>query len=314
MKKKLKAELVSLAHHILQMNATADYAAMQREAKNIYDTLTVLAFAERHFDGVKPTIGKADIIEALQNKDADEVEEIIEEVKVTPVPRLEKPAPSQDENVKRLEEIARANEIIFERARSRKAVPQTFQESRAQNNEVPAKQSKLHEPVMEKIKDMVAQMPPEADQIEDMFQEITGGQKTMKNDKDDIGEWGRLAEFEEKKPAPEKPEIKESPKEARHSAPIKREGYSESKQKSLNDRLNKGLSIGLNDRIVLIKYLFNGSTADYNRVLSQLNTQNSTAEAIRFIDQMVKPDYDNWDGKEVYEQRFKELVEKKFDD
>lgn len=83
-------------------------------------------------------------------------------------------------------------------------------------------------------------------------------------------------------------------------------------RKSLNDSLTKGLKIGLNDRIVFIKHLFNSSATDYNRVLSQLNTQRSWPEALQFIDQMVKSDYNNWAGKEVYELRFKEMVEKKF--
>ncbi|MGB3774440.1 MAG: hypothetical protein WA951_04215, partial [Leeuwenhoekiella sp.] len=86
----------------------------------------------------------------------------------------------------------------------------------------------------------------------------------------------------------------------------------EGARKSLNDRLTKGLKIGLNDRIVFIKHLFNGSASDYNRVLSQLNTQRSAQEALSFIDGMIKPDYNNWEGKELYEQRFKDLLEKKF--
>lgn len=44
---------------------------------------------------------------------------------------------------------------------------------------------------------MVAMMPSEADAIDDMFKEITG-QKYMKNDRNEIGEYGRMPEFEEK--------------------------------------------------------------------------------------------------------------------
>ncbi len=308
MKKKLRAELVSLAHHILQMNATANYTEMQVEAKKIYETLTVLAFAERHFDGIQPTIGKNDIIEALQVKDAGEVEEIMEVVKDTPKREEEvAPEPSRDENVRRLEEIARANELIFERARSKKPAPQVNEGNQQKNKQANPTQSSLHEPLIEKIKDMVAQMPPEADEIEDMFQEITGREETMKNDKDDIGEFGRLAEFEEKNNNVEEPKKK-------IASTADRETAAEPKQKSLNDRLNKRLSIGLNDRIVFIKHLFNGSASDYNRVLSQLNTQNSRGDALQFIDEMVKPDYNYWENKEVHEARFKGLVEKRFDD
>ncbi|MBF0694624.1 MAG: hypothetical protein IR153_06165 [Flavobacterium sp.] len=81
---------------------------------------------------------------------------------------------------------------------------------------------------------------------------------------------------------------------------------------SLNDRLSKGITVGLNDRIAFVKHLFNNSTEDYNRVLSQLITFDSFAEAQEFIDQMVKPDYNDWHGKDEYAARFMELIEKKF--
>ena len=311
MKKKLRAELVSLAHRILQMNAEANYAEMKREAQHIYETLSVLAFAERHFDGVQPTIGKSDIIVALQAKDEQELNEIIEEIRAPEVPRLEKPAPLADDNVKRLEEIAKANELIFEKARSKKTPAPITDQYRPNSAEVNKNQDSLHEPVIEKIKDMVAQMPPEADAIEDMFQEITSGQNTIKNDKDDIGEYGRLAQFEKKEDRPEKSRAEENRPEI-NKKPIAKPQTAEPRQKSLNDSLNKSLSIGLNDRIVFIKHLFSGSATDYNRVLSQLNTQHSWQDALHFIDNMIKPDYNNWKGKEVYEHRFKELIEKKF--
>lgn len=82
--------------------------------------------------------------------------------------------------------------------------------------------------------------------------------------------------------------------------------------KSLNDSLSKSISLGLNDRIAFEKNLFGGSTDDLNRVLSQLNTINTYEEAKSFIDELVKPDYNNWEGKEEYEERFMAIVEKKF--
>ena len=81
---------------------------------------------------------------------------------------------------------------------------------------------------------------------------------------------------------------------------------------SLNDRLNKGISIGLNDRIAFVKNLFAGSNEDYNRVMSQLNTIDNYPETVSFIENMVKPDYNQWAGKEEYAERFMQAVEKKF--
>ena len=62
-------------------------------------------------------------------------------------------------------------------------------------------------------------------------------------------------------------------------------------KKSLNDKLKGGLSIGLNDKLAFIKHLFNGSNADYERVLSQLNTATSFKDATHFINNIVKPDF-----------------------
>jgi hypothetical protein len=60
-----------------------------------------------------------------------------------------------------------------------------------------------------------------------------------------------------------------------------------------------------------VKNLFDGSQEDFNRVLSQLNSYASEKEAKKFINKMVKPDYD-WSQQEELEARFLEIVERKF--
>jgi len=86
----------------------------------------------------------------------------------------------------------------------------------------------------------------------------------------------------------------------------------EPKSVSLNDKLqNSAIQVGLNDRIAFVKYLFNGSQEDYNRVLSQLNSFESESESKDFLLNIVKPDY-NWSDKQEYEQRLLFLIERKF--
>ena len=82
-------------------------------------------------------------------------------------------------------------------------------------------------------------------------------------------------------------------------------------KKSLNDHLQNVIQIGLNDRIVFVKHLFNGSQSDFNRVVSQLNTFKTEKEAKKFINKMIKPDYD-WTEKEAYEIRLLEIIERRF--
>ena len=151
----------------------------------------------------------------------------------------------------------------------------------------------------EMIKDIVAQMPPETEKVDSMVEQIISprdngrlpedSSKFKKNDFRDIGvDYDNLPSFEP---------VRKSDKE---------------KPRSLNDRLKKGINIGFNERLSFIKHLFDGHTNDYNRVISQLNTFDQLDDAHKFIQQVVKPDYKNWAGKEEYEKRFMALVENKF--
>ncbi|MEL0225172.1 MAG: hypothetical protein VW912_00625 [Flavobacteriaceae bacterium] len=82
--------------------------------------------------------------------------------------------------------------------------------------------------------------------------------------------------------------------------------------KNLNDILGKGIQIGLNDRLAFINNLFDQSEEDYQRVISQVQTLSSWEEAQNFIEQMIKPDYDFWEGKEEFEARFLKCLESNF--
>lgn len=83
-------------------------------------------------------------------------------------------------------------------------------------------------------------------------------------------------------------------------------------KKSLNDRFaQKALSFGLNDRIGFTKALFEGSGEDFNRVVSQLNTLGTLAEAEDFLDTHIAPEY-GWDAQEEMAERFKAAVAQRF--
>jgi len=147
----------------------------------------------------------------------------------------------------------------------------------------------IMEPVMNKIKDMVAHMPEETEEIETVFEEAIPKTPIKKHDLEDI-----TAGFED---MPIFEPISKS-----------QNGVSNGK-KSLNDQLKiGGFNIGLNDKIAFIKHLFNDKSEDYDRVLSQLNTSISLDEAKLFLDNLVKPDYNNWAGKEEFEDRFMEII------
>lgn len=151
------------------------------------------------------------------------------------------------------------------------------------------KEEPVHEPIIEKIKDIVAEMPPEAVAIDKLVDSIEP-KNLQKNDMLDIGgEYGKTPIFE----------------------PVATQEHE--KPKNLNESLKAGLKVGLNDKLAFIKHLFGGSDADYNRVISQLETFSTAGEAEGFIGQIVKPDYNNWEGKEEYEERFMQLLANKFE-
>ena len=134
-------------------------------------------------------------------------------------------------------------------------------------------------PGMQTIKDMVSEMPSEA--VEHIFSDFIAKPETMKNEKEIL-------------------------------SPLPTVEETQAKVKSLNDRLNKAFQIGLNDRLAFVKHLFNNNNEDYNRVISQLSTIDSEERSVAFIDNMVKPEYNNWEGKEEYENRFKAIIQRKF--
>ena len=82
--------------------------------------------------------------------------------------------------------------------------------------------------------------------------------------------------------------------------------------KNLNDHFSKGLQIDLNDRLAFIKHLFETNIQEYQRVVSQIVTFSNWEEAQNFVVQIVKPDYNNWEGKEIYEERFLKIIENNF--
>src|SRR6478609_2281079 len=65
MKKKLEADLISIAHRILQLKNKSDIDQLYLETQKLYEKLTVLRFVENYFGEPKPTIGQAEVVEKM---------------------------------------------------------------------------------------------------------------------------------------------------------------------------------------------------------------------------------------------------------
>ncbi|WP_299903118.1 hypothetical protein [uncultured Aquimarina sp.] len=265
MKKKLEAELISIAHRILQLKDRSTLPQLQEEARQLYEKLSILNFAESHFAGTQPTIGQ--ITSALEEEKVLETKaEVVEEVKPKPIISL-------DEN----KEVEEPSETMFNLGN------QTFETPKEEVEE--QKPEIIIEKINEKVtEDLFVPAPKFTEENVSLSEPVY-----EKNDKEDIGS-------------------------VPQSMPILDNlNTKDDKPKSLNDQLKRGIHIGLNDRLAFIKHLFDGSSTDYNRVLSQLNTLNSKSGATQFIKNMVKPDYNNWEGKSEYEERFMEIVTNKYE-
>ena len=177
------------------------------------------------------------------------------------------------------------------------------------------------EPLMEKIKDLVAQMPPETQEVDKILEEVLPQKKYIKNDLEEFASnYQQTPTFERKvivenPPAESVVEDHETSIETDLPEPAQRlvdDLEASDKPKSINDSVGAGMRIDLNDRLAYIKHLFGDSADDYTRVVSQINTMRSFAEAETFIKTKVKPEYNFWLQKDMFAERFMAAVERKF--
>ena len=281
MKKRLEADLISIAHRILQLKNKSDINQLYLESQKLYEKLALLRFVDEHFGDSKPTIGQVAIEEKLEAA----FETIENEI----------PATITTEEIQTLE-IETTPEFILEEE-EQEAI------------------TEMEEPVFEESEDLETLDDEDEEETEMPFipafelekeeeEELIGGDFS-----DDLFVKVESNTFET--PIEEEQEV-EIEAVAFDLDEMKLPEEETSKSVSLNEKLAKGINIDLNDRIAFTKHLFGNDPEDYNRVLNQLITFNTFYETRDFIRDMVKPDYNNWEGKEEYEERFMEIIEKKF--
>lgn len=309
MKKKLEADLISIAHRILKLKNKSELVQLHQETQKLYEKLSVLRFVEENFGDLKPTIGQSEIEEKLEvffKEDKQEVDNKIEEVHS----EIELPIVEENIEATKLEaEVEDLEERILEETAA-EVVEEAIEESVIEAAEEDLSEDKVEEEISFKPAfELNLDDSTEKEEIKNTATQITFD--------DLLG--SSYVDLEFVKPEELKKEtqtISFSPAENLKTQESKTDAVNEleyeAKSGSLNDKTSKGITIGLNDRIGFINHLFGYSTEDYNRVLSQLITIDTLEEAKLFIDEMVKPDYNNWEGKDDYAERFMEIIEKKF--
>jgi hypothetical protein len=159
----------------------------------------------------------------------------------------------------------------------------------------------------EEVEDEIIEEAPKQEAVQISFEDLIGGDFS-----EDLFVKVESTAFETPIEAEPESAIENATIELDEIALPEEEEVEESKSVTLNEKLAKGINIDLNDRIAFTKHLFGNDPEDYNRVLNQLITFDTFYETRDFIRDMVKPDYNNWEGKEEYEERFMEIIEKKF--
>jgi hypothetical protein len=342
MKKRLEADLISIAHRILQLKNKSDINQLYLETQKLYEKLAVLRFVEDHFGEPKPTIGQAEIIEKVEkifendtmmefqrnfandNIIAEEVileetlaEEIIEDKIVAEEPLEAEITENKtiideeivleevneielkEDNTINEDESLESNTIEFQPAFELDEV-----EVSIANDEKPIDETV---PNIEETEEVKTEASKKTEAVQISFEDLLGGNYTEPQfvKRSQLEQTLENKAIETPLPFDVQPELISN---GNHTILEKEDP----KTITLNDKLAKGITIGLNDRIAFVKHLFGGDSEDYNRVLSQLITFDTFQETKTFIDEMVRPDYNNWEGKEDFEHRFMEIIEKKF--
>jgi hypothetical protein len=307
MKKRLESELISIAHRILKLKNKSEVDQLYLETRKLYETLAVLKFYGDNYEQVKSEVSH----EELEEKLAAAVEIIQEEIKEIPVEEVVVAAQEMEEVVDEEEEIDDEEEIEEEDHDESKEEDEDEDENdedESEEEEEEFENAINFEPIFElddEFEETADEIEEEEieEEEEDIFEPEVKKVEPNKIEsrqisfEDLLGESFNEPEFVKPNDVVIPPSLKE---------------VIEEKPLSLNDQHSKAINIGMNDRIAFVKHLFDDSTEDYNRVLSQLNSFTTKEEAVDFIEEIIKPDYENWVGSEEYAERFMEIVKNKF--
>lgn len=276
MHKKLAADLTSIAHSILQLKNKEDVLVLKEKAYEVYEKLTVLAYVDEYLkDTPNAAESKEELVEKIKN--ASKEKKVVE---------------IKNEDFSTEPDLSEGKRLETAKNKIEEVVEEKQEDEITEVESITAKIEKIVEelPLEEEVNEIIEQPFDELEQT--LFSAENVEEKPTIKDKKTITleeELDDTISIEVAADLFEKPAIK----------------------KSLNDQLQQNLNIGLNDRIAFVKNLFDGSQEEFNRVVSQLNTIKTVKEAKKFINKMVKPEYD-WSNQEEYEERFFEIIERKF--
>lgn len=331
MKKKIEGELISIAHRLLKLKNHTETVQLHEEVKKLYEQLTLLKFYEANTAIVNEEFSEAVFEEKVEKivvgtiEIDEEEEEMMELASKEHIAQIEEelfeknditheafPGNGDDEiEMASKEHIAQITEELFEKNEiSHEAFPEKDVKTQAVVEEV------VEEVKEEKIltttnSEIIGTKVSKQISMDDILVHDYQATMFVKKDEPIIEELIKEPVFEAVQPEVILEEVKvEADQVNAVIAEPKVEIKEEPKAESVPT--GKAIVLGLNDKIAFEKNLFAGNGDDLQRVLSQLNTFTNWDEAKSFVLDFVKPDYNNWEGKEQFEKMFLEIVENKF--
>jgi len=249
MHKKLESDLISLAHSLLQMKNKENVFLLKQKAHEIYEKLSVLAFVEEY---VNTTPGVNVKKEALI-------------LKVEEAYKVKDQSSKEADEANKVEVIAGDfKEVLLD------------VENKKTNVDIEDNFSK-EEKNLEEIEDQGINETKEFLEVEEITeteQPFNDLENLIFGDAETEKAEDPLEDIQDRKDLTLEEELEDT-----ISVDIIADLFEPLKPSSLNDKLQTNIQIGLNDRIVFVKNLFEGSQEDFNRVISQLNTFKTEKEA-----------------------------------
>jgi hypothetical protein len=296
MKKRLESELISIAHRILKLKNKSEVDQLYKESQKLHETLSVLKFYQDNFESVKSDVDEVVLEEKLEQSLELEIAPVLEAEAKEDLSDSEQAKQTELEDDPSDSELAEQSVVLEE--------PEEVIEEQLIDEEEPiANEESAFKPIFE------LETEEEQQEAQDVPAEVAFESQPEEKLEDHIGKYTEPVFVKTNEvslftsDSSETEEVKQT---------VAEEVKEEPKTAAFNEMTTKSIAIGLNDRIGFVQHLFNDSNEDFNRVISQLNTFDTFEEAKNFINEMVLPDYNYWVGEEDYNERFMEIVEKKF--
>ena len=345
MKEALEHDLIILATEILANEGEWNLAQLNKQAHKITEKITILTFVEKYYqtlgaseDRMYRTMRKvSDFIDDNRQEDIFEIEVEASEVHPITAPKaVAKETPKEEPAtfvamepapIAKEEKPAPAEKPVAKRILQEEQYPEpnwALPVNRSKTEEVAVPVEKVEE--VRKVEVVEKPKHKEAPAVAFEIEQPTIEQPTIEKPEIDESELSKsaikqLADFiqqpeytDEERILKQTPSLEEFISQSKHTVFDKKDADEEVKPvQSLNDKFGKTAQIGLNDKLAFVQKLFFGSESEYNKVVKHIADLHSMQDAVVYIEQEVKPTYNYWKGKEEYEQRFLDLVLKRFE-